>query len=84
MGHLDDYMAGRLYGDLPWIICPFVGKGFKYKPYFAREMAEEFDINIEPNQFEPKASESDCESSHDWSEDKTYDVNEERIGQVDW
>ena len=38
---------------------------------------------VKPYQFEPIASESDGESSDD-SSDNTYDVNEERIGQVDW
>ena len=47
-------------------------------------MAEAFAVNIEPYQFEPMASESDGESSHDSSDNNTYDVNEERIGQVDW
>ena len=27
MGYLDDYMAGRLYGGLPWIIYQSVFKG---------------------------------------------------------
>ena len=60
------------------------GEGNRVKPYFAWEMAEAFIVNIEPYQFEPVASESDDESSHDSSDNNTYDVNEERIGQVDW
>ena len=40
----------------------FVGKGCKYKPYFAREMAEEYAVNIEPYQFELMSSESDGET----------------------
>lgn len=47
-------------------------------------MAEKYAVNIEPYQFEPMASKSDGESSDDSSENNTYDVNEERIGQVDW
>ena len=62
----------------------FVGKGSKYKPYFAWEMAEEFAVNIEPYQFKPMASESNGESSDDSSDNETYNVNKERIGQVDW
>ena len=61
-----------------------MGEGSKYKPYFAWEMAKEFAVNIEPYQFEPMASESDGESSNDSSDNETYDVNKERIGQVDW
>ena len=36
--------------------------GCKYKPYFAREMAEEYAVNIEPYQFELMSSESDGET----------------------
>ena len=38
-----------------------MGKGCKYKPYFAREMAEEYAVNIELYQFELMWSESDGE-----------------------
>ena len=48
-----------------------------------------FEYNkIQPYQFEPLASEnhlSDSESSNDEDEqDGVYDINDERIGQVDW
>lgn len=56
----------------------------KYKPYFAWKMAEEYAVNIEPHQFKPMASESAGESSDDSSDNNTYDVNKERIGQVEW
>ena len=49
----------------------------------AREMVEEYAVNIDPCQFKPMSSKSDGESSDD-SSDNTYDVNEERIGKVDW
>ena len=39
-----------------------MGKGCKYKPYFAQEMAEECAVNIEPYQFELMSSESDGET----------------------
>ena len=39
-----------------------MGNGCKYKPYFAREMAEEYAVNIEPYQFELMSSESDGET----------------------
>ena len=39
-----------------------MGKGCKYKPYFAREMAEEYAVNIEPYQLELMSSESDGET----------------------
>jgi len=43
-------------------------------------MAKKYAVNIEPYQFEPIRTKLDGESS----ENNTYDVNEERIGQVDW
>ena len=76
-------LSRRLYFCVPESGESFVGKGPKYKPYFAQEMAEEYAVNIEPYQFEPMSSKSDGESSDD-SSDNTYDVNEERIGKVDW
>ena len=39
-----------------------MGKGCKDKPYFAREMAEEYAVNIEPYQFELMSSKSDGET----------------------
>lgn len=47
-------------------------------------MAKKYAVNIEPYQFEPIVTKLDGESSDDVSENNTYDVNEERIGQVDW
>ena len=47
------------------------GEGNQIKPYFAWEMAEDFAVNIELYQFEPMASESDGESSHDSSNNNT-------------
>lgn len=51
-------------------------------------MAEEFDsslVNVRPYQFEPIAAESDGETSDESSDSQHgYDVNKDRIGQVDW
>ena len=46
--------------------------------------AAEASFVVEPYQFEPILTESDCESSDGDSTDGGYDVNEDRIGQVDW
>ena len=49
-------------------------------------MAEEFEpvlVNVEPYQYEPIATESDGQTSKN-SENDGYDVDEDRIGQVDW
>ena len=49
--------------------------------------AGEASFVVEPYQFEPILTESDCESSDGDSTDGDiggYDVNEDRIGQVDW
>ena len=49
--------------------------------------AAEASFVVEPYQFEPILTESDCESCDDDSTNSDnggYDLNEDRIGQVDW
>ena len=50
-------------------------------------MAEEVHpvvFNVQPYQYEPIASESSAGTSDDSSDSSDYDVNEDRIGNMDW